>query len=133
GDWVGDLLQLPLVPVRVAELRERRIGAPLGIGAARPGVGIEAVEAAARVVEDLAGVDTVADELVVRRLDVGDDEETLRRAGGSRREPLAELDRAPGARGRELDHPEVVIPEVRVQPPPEALVELLRAVDIRDW
>ena len=69
------------------------------IGATRPHAGVEAVVAAGGVVEDLAAVDTVADELVVRRLDVGDDQERLRRAGGSRREAGAELDRAPGAGG----------------------------------
>src|SRR5204862_885084 len=80
----------------------------------------------------VARIDTLADELIVRRLDVRDDKETSSRTGGSRSEADAELDRARGARRGELDHPEVLVPEVRVQPPSEALVELLGAVDIRD-
>ena len=45
----------------------------------------------------------------------------------------AELDGAPGARRRELDQPEVVAGgDVGVEPPAEARVELLRAVDVRD-
>jgi hypothetical protein len=43
------------------------------------------------------------------------------------------LNRAPRAGRGELDDPEAVIErEVRVEPPPEAPVELLRAIDIRD-
>ena len=38
-----------------------------------------------------------------------------------------------GAGRRELDDPEAVVDgEVGVEPPPEAAVELLRAVDVRD-
>ena len=74
GQAVGDLLQLPDVAVRIAELRERRVGVPLRVGATRPGRGVEAVVADAGVVEDV-GVDTGDGERVVRRLDVGDDEE----------------------------------------------------------
>ena len=85
-------------------------------------------------VEHLADLDAAGDELVARRLDVGDDQvQALGRTGRGRREVRAELDRAPGARRRELDQAEVVTGgDVGVEPPAEARVELLRAVDIRD-
>ena len=73
GEPRRDLLQQPAVAVRVAERHERRVTAPLRIGAARPCFGVEAVVAAAGVMEDLARVDPLSDELVARRLDVGDD------------------------------------------------------------
>jgi hypothetical protein len=45
----------------------------------------------------------------------------------------SEYDRAPGTWWRELDHSEVFAArEVRVQPPPQPPVELLRPVDIRN-
>src|SRR6266446_5098078 len=99
----------------------------------RPCLGVEAVVAAAGVVEDLARVDILSDELVARRLDVGDDKvEKPSRAGGRRGDARAEDDRARGARGCELEHSSVTLPDFRVQPPPEPPVELRRASDIRD-
>jgi hypothetical protein len=69
-----------------------------------------------------------------RRSDVGDDQvKASGRAGRGRRDVRAELNRTPRAGLCELDDPEAVIErEVRVEPPPEAPVELLRAIDIRD-
>jgi hypothetical protein len=53
------------------------------------------------------------------------------RAGRGRRDVRAELNRTPRAGRCELDAPEAVIErEVRIEPPPEAPVELLRAIDI---
>jgi hypothetical protein len=74
----------------------------------------------------------VRDEFVARSLDVGDDQvQALGGAGCRRGDVLAEDDRAPGARRRELDDAEVVtVVVVGVEPPPEPAVELLRAVDI---
>src|SRR5438128_1623906 len=85
-------------------------------------------------VEHLADLDTAGSQFTARSLDIGGDQvETLGRAGGGRRDVRAELDRAPGAGRRELDDPEAVIEgKVGVEPPPEAPIELLRAVDIRD-
>jgi hypothetical protein len=68
---------VPVVAVRVAEHLERRVGAPLRIGTARPDVGVEAVVTALGVVEHPGRLHTVGDEFVVRRLDVGNDEEAL--------------------------------------------------------
>jgi hypothetical protein len=67
-----------------------------------------------------------------RRSDVGDDKvKAPGRAGRGRRDVRAELNRTPRAGRCELDAPEAVIErEVRVEPPPEAPVELLRAIDI---
>ena len=86
------------------------------------------------VVEHLADLDAATEQLVAGGLDVGDDQvQALGGAGCRRGDVLAEDDRAPGARRRELDHaPVVTVGEVGVEPPPEPPVELLRAVDIRD-
>jgi DNA-binding CsgD family transcriptional regulator/tetratricopeptide (TPR) repeat protein len=54
-------------------------------------------------VPHVAHVDTTVGEIVVGRLDVGDDQDRLGRAGGGFNQPFAESDRAAGARGRELD------------------------------
>src|SRR5690349_3029500 len=101
GKSVGDLLQLPAVAVGVAELGERCIRAPFGVGPRRPLALAEAVGTAGAVVVHL-GVDTARREVVVGRLDVGDHEEVGGRAGCRRREPGAEVDRAVGARRVEL-------------------------------
>ena len=84
--------------------------------------------------ENLAGLDAVADEFGARGLDVGDDQvQALGRAGRGRREARAELNRAAGTRRRELDDAEAVTGgEVGVESPAEAQVELLGPVDIRD-
>ena len=83
--------------------------------------------------EDLARVDTVADELVVRRLDVGDDEETLSAVPGAAEvRPMPNWIEHPEPGGVNWTIRKSVAPEVRVEPPPEALVERLRAVDVRD-
>ena len=94
------------------------------------------MEAGARrpFVEHLADLDTEVDELVAGGLDIGDDQvQALRGAGHGRREVRAELDRAVRARRRELDDAEVLTAgPVRVEPPAEPAVELLRAFGIRD-
>ena len=57
----------------------------------------------------------------------------LRRARRSRRNVLAEDDRASGAGRRELDH-SVVVPRcvVDVEPPTQVAIELLGPIDVRD-
>src|SRR4051812_28471239 len=69
----GYLLQQPAVPVRVAERCVRGVGTPLRIvpRSARLRDGDEAApEAAAGVVEDVADIDAVRDELSAGRVDV---------------------------------------------------------------
>jgi hypothetical protein len=83
-------------------------------------------------VEHLAHLDAAPRQLVARGLDVGDDQEHLRGAGHGGREVRAKVNRARGARRRELDHVFLVRDEVGVEPPAEGRVELLRSVDIRD-
>ena len=85
-------------------------------------------------VEHLADLDAATEQLLAGGLDVGDDQvKALGGAGCCRGDVLSENDRAPGARRRELDHaPVLTVGEVGVEPPPELLVELLRAVDIGD-
>src|SRR3984893_15985727 len=111
----------------------------LGIRTANPAppkqVGlVRASVHAAGVVERLADLDAATEQLLAGGRDVGDDQvQALGGAGCCRGDVLAEDDRAPGARRRELDHAEVVtVVVVGVEPAPEPPVELLRAVDIRD-
>ena len=72
--------------------------------------------------EHLADLDAATEQLVAGGLDVGDDQvQALGGAGRRRGDVLAEDDRAPGARRRELDHAEVVTGgEVGVEPPARA-------------
>src|SRR2546430_4788104 len=89
---------------------------------------------AAGSVEYLADVDAAIQQMIAGRLNVGDDQ--VQAARGARcclGDVRAEDNRAPGARGRELDHAVVLAAvEVCVEAPPESAVELLRAVDIRN-
>src|SRR5580658_10390062 len=133
-----DLLQQPAVAVGIAEGGERAVAAMLGIRTADPEppkkVGlVRASVHAAAVVKHLGYVDAERDNLGPRSLDVGDDQvQTLGRAGCRRGDVLAEDDRAPRARRRELDYAEVfTVVVVGVEPPTEPSVELLCAVDIR--
>ena len=75
----------------------------------------------AGVVEHLADLDAATEQLFAGSLDVGDDQvQALGGAGCRRGDVLAEDDRAPGARRRELDHAEVfTVVVVGVEPPPE--------------
>jgi hypothetical protein len=101
--------------------------APCRIGTAGPCFGVEAVVAAAGVMEDLARVGTVADERFARRLDVGDDEmKELSRAWGGRGDARAEDDRTGGAGGCELEQPAVALHDVRVTPPSAPDAHLVR-------
>jgi hypothetical protein len=54
-------------------------------------------------------------------------------AGRGRRDSLAEVDRARRARRRELDDPKIVTPgDVGVEPPAQAAVKALGAIDVRN-
>src|SRR5215213_5716722 len=118
-----DLLQQPAIAVRVAERGERAVRAAFRIRTTDWAVQSE--------VEDLAHLDAGGDQSVAGSLNVGDDQvSSLERSGRGRREIPAELDRAPGAERRELDHARAGRRDVL--PPPEPGVELLRAVDIGD-
>ena len=129
-----DLLEQPAVAVRIAERGERAIAGVVGCGPADSTARAVALELSSRRpgVEHLADLGTAGDELVACSLDVGDDQvEALGRARRGRRDVRAELDRAPRAGRRELDDPEAVIEsEIGVQPPPQAPVEALGAIDV---
>src|SRR5271168_4318213 len=85
------------------------------------------------VVEELADLDVGGDQLVPGGLDVGNDQECLGRSGSGRRDVLAEMDRATGARRRELDQAEIFASgAVNVEPPSDPPVKPLRTVDIRN-
>jgi len=93
GQPGGDLLQEPAVAVRVAERQERAVAGALRIRSGNPGVGPAVVEDAAGVVEDLARLGSAPFELVVRGLDVVDDQvQALGRARRLRGDGRAEDD-----------------------------------------
>ena len=131
-----DLLQQPAVAVRVAERGEGAVAAVVGRRARSTRPRAVGLELGARLlgVEHLADLDAAGGELVARGLDVGDDQvEALGRARRGRGDLRAELDRAPRAGRRELDDPEAVVEgEVGVEPPAEARVERLGAIDVGD-
>src|SRR5215470_10443552 len=110
----------------------------LGIGPADPAppkqVGLVRAGVNAIAVEHLTDLDASTKQLGASGLDVGDYEiEALSGAGCRRGYILAEDDRAPRARRRELDHSEVVIVGVVcIEPPSEPGVELLGTINIRD-
>ena len=114
------LLQQPRVAVRVAEPGARGVAATLRIESRKRAVRSE--------VEELAHLDAGGQQRVAGRFDVADDQ--VGRGGAERggREAGAELHRAPGAVRCELDNDG----RRDVEPPPDAAVELLGAVDIRN-
>src|SRR5580704_18597360 len=128
-----DLLKQPAVAIRIAEGRERTVSPVLR---RRPGYTTGVVKASAErlLVEDLAHLDATGEEVLTRGFDVGDGEvRALGRPRHGRRDVPAKLDRAAGAGGRELNQTQVLAAvDVGVEPPPEACVELLRALDVRD-
>ena len=81
-----------------------------------------------------ADIYTAGGQLAAGGDDIGDHQViALRRTGSGRSNFCSELDGAPRSWRRELDYPEAVIErKVRIQPPPDVSIELLRAVDIRD-
>ena len=85
---------------------------------------MQAAAAAFRaVVEELADLDAGGDQLVPGGHDVGNDQECPGRTGSGRRDVLAEMDRAAGARRRELDQAEIFAGgAVNVEPPSDPLV-----------
>src|SRR5215471_8422018 len=122
----GDLLDQPHIAVGISERAERPVAGVLGVRA-----GLPCLDRERRAVPDVAGVDAMAGEFVMGRHDVGDDQPPLGRAWRRRRESQAERDRGGGARGRELDDAKAgQRGVVGVEPPAQALVELLGSVDI---
>jgi hypothetical protein len=85
-------------------------------------------------VKHLAHIGAAGDQRSTCRHDVGHDEiESLRRTGCGRGDALTEVDRGRRTRRRKLHDPELVsFGEVGIEPPAEASVELLGAVDVRD-
>ena len=71
------------------------------------------------VVEEFANLDSGGDQLVPGGDDVGNDQECFGRTGSGRGDVLAEMDRATGARRRELKQAEIIAGgAVNVEPPP---------------
>ena len=84
--------------------------------------------------ERLADLNAPAEQLLAGGLNVGDDQVQSQGGAGRRRgDVLAEEDRASGAGRRELDHAVVVTGrEVGIEPPAEAAVKSLGAIDVRN-
>src|SRR3974390_3373597 len=89
---------------------------------------------AAGAMKHFTDLDAAMEQLFARGLNVRDDQvQALGIARCCRSNILAEDDRASGARGRELDHPEILTAvEVGIESPPKSSVELLRTIYIRD-
>jgi hypothetical protein len=119
----SDLLQQPPVTVRVVEGRERDGGAAVGRGSGHP-ADLTKSSPWRALVEHLAHLHTMSEQFVPCGVDVGHDQvQALCRAGCSRREVDAKLDRAAGAWRRELHQAEVIGRRpVGIESPPEARV-----------
>ena len=122
-----DLLEQPAVAVRIAERGVRAVGATVaGRGPARRGPP-KAVKWNASLTStprpmSSARAASMSDTTRYRFLD---------RARRGRRDSLAEVDRARRAGRCHLHHPPVLAAgEIGVQPPPQALVEALGAIDV---
>jgi hypothetical protein len=82
-------------------------------------------------VEHLAHVDSVSGELGARAVEVVDHEErSLNRSRRGGRKPFAEHHRARRSGRCHLHQTPVLVGEVRVQPPAEAPIEALGAIDV---
>src|ERR1700733_11181871 len=122
---------------RCALLDQPRIAVGIGEGEVRPvaralrvGAGKACLDGERRAVPHVARGDATATELVVSRFDVGDDQRRHGRARRRRGYSLAERNRAARAWGRELDDADVLCwGDIIVEPPTQALVELLRSFD----
>src|SRR4051812_31360760 len=123
GNALGDLLEDPRVAVRVGERRLADVRATLRIA---PGLGLSTRCS----VEDVADLDAATPDLGVGGLDVVDDQQqTLQRRTRGR----AELDRGRGAGRSELHTAHLLGElEIDVELPPQALVEVLRPVEVGD-
>src|SRR5262249_62242915 len=75
------LLDQPRVAVGIVEEAERPVAGVLGVGA-----GLPCLDRERRAMPYVTDVDTTVDELVIGRLDVGDDQPPLVRARRRRRE-----------------------------------------------
>src|SRR3984957_7920126 len=117
-----DFLDEPRIAVGITEGEERRVTRALGVGAGEPCLHRER-----RAVPHVTHVDATALEFVMSRFDVGD---IQRGRGGARRgrtDSVAQGDRASRAGGCELDNANALCRgDILVEPPTEALVELLR-------
>ena len=118
-----DLLEQPLIAIRVVEGRVSLIGATLRVTAG---------DTPAGQMEHLADVGAVFYEVLTRCVNITNGQQQALSGTGRRcGQALPERDRAFGVRGGQLDDPEVVTDDdIRVQPPPEPLVERFGPVDI---
>jgi hypothetical protein len=126
GTPCRDLLDNPGIAVWIVEGEERPVTRALGVRAFNPRLRRER-----RAMPHVAHLDTTTDQILMSRYDVGYDERTR---GGTRSGcgySLAERDRAPRARRRELDDANAVSwDNVVVAPPTQTPVELLGSLDI---
>ena len=96
-------------------------------------VGLELRAWRARV-KHLADLGSLIEQLRATGLDVGNDQvEAVRRSWRRPGDLVAELDGTQRSGWRELDDPvPVVVREVRIEPPSESSVEILRAIGVRN-
>ena len=82
-----DLLDQPRIAVGIVEGEERPVA-----GALRVGAGLPCLTGKRGAVPNVTRVDAAADEVVMGRFDVGDDQRSLGRARRGRRDSVAERD-----------------------------------------
>src|SRR5829696_6490 len=127
GEAGRDLLQQPLVAVRIAERGVTKVTAPCRVRT------FDGRLARTGTVKHVAHIEAVSDEVGARRLDVGYHEvKSACRARHGRCEPGAEVDRARRAWRRELHQKCVADDEVGIEAPAQVAVEALGATDVRN-
>src|ERR1700754_1259231 len=97
---VAPFLQHPAVAIRIREAGEARIVPACGV---EPGCETSVPGIDGCLVPDLTDVDPIFEQAAARGLKVGDDEiDVAKRSGGRAGQSAPDLDRATGARRREL-------------------------------
>src|SRR5687767_5206753 len=125
-----DLLQEPIVSIRIFERGKREVRTVLRVAPGDARVLHCVVEWTSREVEDLAHIDAAANKVAARGVDVVHCKHKLCRAVFGRSDSLAEDDRGVRVVRRHLHAAEVAARNVDVEPPAEFLVESFCAVDV---
>src|SRR6266481_6339621 len=121
-----DLLDQPGIPVGITEGEERAVARALGVRA-----GKTCLRRKWGAVPHVTRADATTGDFLMCRTDVGDNQCAHGRTRRRRSHSDAEVNRATRARGRELDDANVLCRgDILVEPPSQALVELLRSFHV---
>jgi hypothetical protein len=135
GSTVPYLLEDPTIAIGIPEPGERAVVAPIRVGARDLVPWRVVIEDPADVMEYVGNVYAEVEESRTCFADVRHNQlQTLDRARDTVRDAIPENDRRLGSGGRELYDTKVVARRViEILAEPNASVERLRAIDIRDW